>query len=68
MAKRTIKVKGMSCGHCTAAVAEALQKLPGVSDVTVDLAFGTATFAEATPLDPKTLRDAIEKIGFEFGG
>lgn len=68
MAKRTITVKGMSCGHCVAAVTEALSKIPGVSDVTVDLTFGTATFTEAAPVDTKVLKDAIEKIGFEFVG
>lgn len=68
MATRTISVKGMSCGHCVASVKEALEKIPGVTDVTVDLTFGSATFTESAPLDAKTLRDAIEKIGFEFGG
>lgn len=68
MATRTISVKGMSCGHCVASVKEALEKIPGVSNVSVDLTFGSATFTEAAPLDAKTLKDAIEKIGFEFGG
>ncbi len=68
MATRTISVKGMSCGHCVASVKEALEKVPGVSDVSVDLTFGSATFTEASPLDVKILKDAIEKIGFEFGG
>jgi len=68
MATRTISVKGMSCGHCVASVKEALEKIPGVSNVTVDLTFGSATFTEASPLDVNVLKDAIEKIGFEFGG
>ena len=33
----TIKVKGMSCSHCTGAVQEALEKLDGAQNVVVDL-------------------------------
>ncbi|EPR42817.1 Heavy metal transport/detoxification protein [Desulfovibrio sp. X2] len=62
---RTIKVKGMSCQHCVASVTEALSKIPGVSQVKVDLASGTATFAEASPVSAATLTQAIEGIGFE---
>ena len=39
-----ITVKGMSCGHCAAAVTKALGALPGVSQVQVDLATGRVTF------------------------
>ena len=35
-----IKVKGMSCEHCVAAVTKAVAGLPGVSNVEVDLASG----------------------------
>ena len=30
MEKANISVEGMSCGHCEAAVADAVRKLPGV--------------------------------------
>ena len=33
----TLTVKGMSCNHCKQAVTQALEALPGVSDVNVDL-------------------------------
>ncbi|MGB5233404.1 MAG: cation transporter, partial [Desulfoprunum sp.] len=32
----TIKIKGMSCQHCVAAVTKALSELPGISNVKVD--------------------------------
>ena len=33
----TLTVKGMSCNHCKQAVTKALEAIPGVSDVSVDL-------------------------------
>jgi copper chaperone len=40
-----IIVKGMSCGHCAAAVTKALEALPGVSGVQVDLTSGRVSFS-----------------------
>jgi copper chaperone len=40
--KASIKVDGMSCSHCTAAVTKAVRALEGVSDVKVSLEAGTA--------------------------
>ncbi|MEN8614861.1 copper ion binding protein [Dehalogenimonas sp. THU2] len=39
--KETIKVTGLSCGHCVAAVEKAVRKVKGVSEAKVDLASGT---------------------------
>jgi copper chaperone CopZ len=60
-----IKVKGMSCAHCAAAVAKALQSLPGVSEVQVDLAGGRATYRSAAPISPDDLARVIKAAGFE---
>ncbi|NIM02772.1 copper ion binding protein [bacterium] len=35
--KETIRVKGMVCQHCVAAITSALNSLPGVSNVWVNL-------------------------------
>ena len=35
-----LKVSGMSCQHCVAAVARALESVPGVARVEVDLGSG----------------------------
>ena len=35
---KTLKLEGMTCGHCVASVTKELQKIDGVSDVSVDLA------------------------------
>jgi copper chaperone len=64
---KTVPVKGMSCSHCVASVTKALQALPGVTDVTVSLEKGLATFEEKTPVDPELVRQAIRQIGFEPG-
>lgn len=59
----TVKIKGMSCGHCVNSTKEALEKIPGVSDVKVDLEKGEATFQGE--VDSKIVKEAITKIGFE---
>jgi copper chaperone len=60
-----VKVKGMSCGHCTASVTQALEALDGVTNVNVALETGIAQYDEEKPVDPQTVKDAITKIGFE---
>lgn len=61
-----IKVKGMSCGHCAAAVTKALENLPGVSDVQVDLGSGRVTYQSDAPLAPEVLAQAIKTAGYEM--
>ena len=58
-------VKGMSCNHCKQAVTQALEALPGVSDVNVNLEKGEATWKESQPLDIAEVKKAINKLGFE---
>jgi len=61
----TITISGMSCGHCTAAVAKALQAIEGVTEVTVDLEKKEARYTESKPVALETIKAAIAKIGFE---
>ncbi len=58
-----ITVKGMSCGHCAQAVTKALEALPGVSQVQVDLTTGKVTFANANPVPREELARAIKTAG-----
>lgn len=37
MDKTMLKIEGMTCSHCKAAVEKALKAVPGVIDVAVDL-------------------------------
>ena len=64
----SITVKGMSCDHCRMSVTKALEALPGVSKVNVDLLSGKASYEASAPLDPAVVKKAIEKIGFEVVG
>lgn len=61
-----IMVKGMSCSHCVAAVTKALESLPGVSDVRVDLASGRVTFSSTQEIFEEDLVRAITAAGFEL--
>jgi copper chaperone len=61
-----ITVKGMSCGHCAAAVTKALEALPGVSQVQVDLSSGRVTFTNASPMPPEELARVIKAAGYEM--
>ena len=62
----TLKVKGMSCEHCVASVKKALENIPGLSQVKVNLQTGEASFANAG-VERGKIREAIKKIGFEPG-
>jgi copper chaperone len=42
MARARLKVMGMTCGHCVAAVTRALENVAGVSEAQVDLQAGRA--------------------------
>lgn len=42
MATTTLKVTGMSCGHCVRSVREALEAIAGVRSARVDLERGSA--------------------------
>ena len=62
----TYTVSGMTCGHCVSAVTEEVGKIPGVSDVRVDLATGAVEVASAAPVDIAAVRDAVEEAGYEL--
>lgn len=61
----TIKISGMRCGHCSAAVSKALGDIDGVTEVNVDLANNEVSYTESRPVDLETVKAAITKIGFE---
>jgi copper chaperone CopZ len=61
-----LKIKGMSCQHCVGSVKNALESIPGLSQVTVNLDAEEATF-ENDNVVREDIRAAISKIGFEPG-
>ena len=60
----TIKIKGMSCQHCVAAVTKALQGISGLSGVKVSLDAGEASFDADPSVDSATINQAVTKAGF----
>lgn len=65
----TLKVTGLTCGHCARTVTEELSALPGVHDVKVDLNPGeheTSTVQVCTNADisDSALKDAIAEAGY----
>lgn len=68
MAITTYIVRGMTCGHCVAAVTEELKSIQGVTDVTVDLVEGgdsTVSVTSTDPLDVERVKVAIDEAGYE---
>ncbi|MBM4295954.1 MAG: heavy-metal-associated domain-containing protein [Deltaproteobacteria bacterium] len=63
-----LMVKGMSCGHCAAAVTQALKGLPRVTEVQVDLAGGRVSYESETPLPVEEVVRAIKAAGYEVVG
>jgi copper chaperone len=61
-----LKIKGMSCQHCVGSVKKALEDISGLSQVTVDLDAGEATFKNDHVVRDE-IKAAITKIGFEPG-
>ncbi|MER7439551.1 heavy-metal-associated domain-containing protein [Micromonospora avicenniae] len=64
---RTYAVTGMTCEHCVRAVTDELAALPGVREVRVDLASGTATVSSGAPLPDEMVRRAVDEAGYELG-
>jgi len=63
----TIKVDGMTCGHCVTAVTGELTALPTVTNVVVDLHAGeisTVTITSDAPLADDEVRAAINEAGY----
>ena len=58
------RVPGMSCGHCTAAVTQELERVDGVETVAVDLETKLVT-VRGTALADAELRAAIDEAGYD---
>ncbi|WP_089155305.1 heavy-metal-associated domain-containing protein [Micromonospora sp. NBS 11-29] len=65
---QTYTVTGMTCEHCVRAVTEELSALPGVDEVRIDLAQGTATVTSDAPLPVESVRAAVDEAGYELAG
>jgi copper chaperone CopZ len=59
-----LRVQGMSCGHCVAAIRTAVAPLPGVSDIDIDLTSGVVTVRGTA--DERAVAAAIEGCGYDI--
>jgi copper chaperone len=60
-----ITVAGMTCGHCVNAVQAEISRLPGVTEVDVDLETGAVKVTAEPPPDAAALRAAVAAAGYE---
>ncbi len=60
-----LPISGMTCVHCVAAVTQAVQAVPGASDVRVDLAHGELTVRGHPDLE--AVRAAVAGEGYAPG-
>ncbi len=63
MKEETLKIEGMTCGHCVMAVKKELQKL----DLNIkDVQIGKATVEyDETKVNKKEIEDAVEEAGYK---
>ena len=64
MNRTTLKIDGMSCGHCVTSVRKALEGLDGVT--VENVAVGSATVAfDPSVTSPDAIAGAVGEAGYE---
>ena len=67
MSTTTLKVDGMTCGHCVQHVTSELTAIDGVSAVDVDLVAGGTSTVRVTsdaPVAQDALAEAVDEAGY----
>ena len=62
---KTIFIEGMSCGHCSKRVEEALKSVKRVKSVAVSLEEKKADVVLKNDISNEILKSAVEDVGFE---
>jgi len=66
MTNITLKISGMSCGHCVARVEKALSELEGVATANVNLEKNTATIEyDESKTGPANFIKAVAEAGYK---
>jgi copper chaperone len=65
---RSITVSDTSFDHCASAVRAEIGKLPGITDVDLDVAAGAVRITGDPPPADTPLCEAVEEAGYEFAG
>ena len=58
--QKTMKIEGMMCAHCEAAVKKSLEEIPGVETAQVSHEAGTAIVSLTEAISDDVLRKAVE--------
>lgn len=66
--EKTMKIKGMMCGHCEARVKKCLEALPQVDEAVVSHEAGTAVLRLNADVPAEVLKEAVEDQGYEVVG
>jgi len=67
MSEKTLQIKGMSCGHCSARVEKALNAIDGVT-AAVDLEANSAKVTLLKEVSDEALKTAVDNVGYEVIG
>lgn len=62
---KTIKIEGMSCGHCEGRVKNALSELKGVTIIKVSAVEDMAELEVTEAVTDAALKEAIEDAGYD---
>lgn len=62
---KTIKIEGMSCGHCAKKVEKGLKEIKEVKSVRVDLEKKEATIVLKKEIDSNRLKTILEDLGYQ---
>jgi Cu+-exporting ATPase len=68
LGKTTVSVGGMNCAACVRRVENALKRVPGVKDASVNLAASKAQIIHETVANPTDFKQALEDAGYQFLG
>lgn len=66
MTNSNFTVVGMTCNSCAMTVTEEVTQVPGVQDVSVELATGRLTVSSGSTLDPALIKAAVEEAGYRL--
>ena len=64
----TVRVEGMTCGHCARAVQSELSAVDGVSGVEVDLGTGLVTVRSIGAIAAEAVLAAVDEAGYRVVG
>ena len=65
---KTVKIEGMMCPHCEAAVRKALEAFSEVEKAEVSHEKGEAVLTLSAPLDDEKIKAAVEELEYKFIG